>query len=77
VAAGFDAPAPVSTSRAAELREVWTVIATLPGDQRDALVAVDVCGLTYAEAGLLLDVKEATIATRVFRARDRVARLLQ
>lgn len=77
VTAGFDAAAPVSTSRAAELREVWTVIAALPADQRDALVAVDVCGLSYAEAGALLDVKEATIATRVFRARDRVAHLLQ
>jgi RNA polymerase sigma-70 factor, ECF subfamily len=77
VTAGFEAAEPVSTSRAAELREVWAVIAALPGDQRDALVAVDVCGLTYAEAGVLLDVKEATIATRVFRARDRVARRLQ
>jgi len=77
VAAGFDAPAHMPTERAAEVREVWTLIAALPGDQRDALVAVDVCGLTYAEAGALLDVKEATIATRVFRARDRVARSLQ
>ena len=77
VAAGPEPPALESTSRAAELREVWPAIAALPGDLRDALVAVDVCGLTYAEAGALLDVKEATIATRVFRARDRVARRLQ
>jgi RNA polymerase sigma-70 factor, ECF subfamily len=77
VAAGFEAQSPESTSRSAELREVWTMIAALPGDQRDALVAVDVCGLSYAEAGRLLDVKEATIATRVFRARDRVSRRLQ
>lgn len=77
VAACVEAPSRESTSRAAELREVWTAIAALPDDQRDALVAVDVCGLSYAEAGALLEVKEATIATRVFRARDRVARELQ
>ena len=73
----FDAPSPVSTSQAAELHEVWTAIAALPDDQRDALVAVDVCGLSYAEAGRVLGVKEATIATRVFRARDRVARKVE
>ena len=77
VAAGIEGTAALSTDRAAELREVWTVIAALPADQRDALVAVDVYGLSYAEAGRVLDVKEATIATRVFRARDRVARALQ
>jgi RNA polymerase sigma-70 factor (ECF subfamily) len=66
-----------SPARAAELREVWRLIAELPDGLRDALVAVDVCGLSYAEAGAVLDVKEATIATRVFRARDRVARQLQ
>jgi RNA polymerase sigma-70 factor (ECF subfamily) len=78
VGAPVDTPSPApSTERAAELREVWPLIAELPGDLRDALVAVDVCGLTYAEAGRVLDAKEATIATRVFRARDRVARRLQ
>ena len=77
VAAGIEAAAPLTTAQAAELHEVWTVIATLPDDLRDALVAVDVCGLSYAEAGHLLDAKEATIATRVFRGRDRVARRLQ
>lgn len=61
----------------AETREVFAAIAELPDEMRDALVAVDVAGLSYAEAGKLLDVKEATIATRVFRARDRVAQRLQ
>jgi RNA polymerase sigma-70 factor (ECF subfamily) len=60
-------------ARSAEVREVFTAISALPPDQRDALVAVDVCGLSYGEAGRVLGVKEATIATRVFRARDRVA----
>jgi DNA-directed RNA polymerase specialized sigma24 family protein len=37
-------------------------------------VAVDIVGLSYAEAAELLDVKEATITSRVYRARRQVAR---
>jgi RNA polymerase sigma-70 factor (ECF subfamily) len=57
----------------AEIREVFAAIAALPDDLRDALVAVDVAGLSYAEAGRLLGAKEATITTRLHRARRRVA----
>ena len=56
----------------AEVREVFAAIAALPADMRDALVAVDVAGLSYAEAGRLLGAKEATITTRLHRARGRV-----
>jgi RNA polymerase sigma-70 factor (ECF subfamily) len=78
VPAAIDVPSSLpSVERATELREVFTVISELPEGLRDALVAVDVAGLSYAEAGRALGVKEATIATRVFRARDRVARELQ
>jgi RNA polymerase sigma-70 factor, ECF subfamily len=55
-------------------RDVFAQIAALPAPFRDALVAVDVVGLRYAEAARLLDVKEATIASRVHRARLHVAR---
>jgi RNA polymerase sigma-70 factor (ECF subfamily) len=58
---------------AAEAREVFTAIAALPDDFRDALVAVDVAGLSYAEAADLLGTKEATITSRLFRARAKVA----
>ena len=37
-------------------------------------MAVDVAGLSYAEAGELLGAKEATITSRLFRARAQVAR---
>jgi RNA polymerase sigma-70 factor, ECF subfamily len=57
----------------AEVREVFAAIAALPGDLRDALVAVDVAGLSYGEAGRLLGAKEATITTRLHRARRQVA----
>ena len=61
---------------AAEAREVFAAIAELPPDFRDALVAVDVVGLSYGEAARALRSQEATIATRLYRARDRVARKL-
>jgi RNA polymerase sigma-70 factor (ECF subfamily) len=57
-----------------EAREVFAHISALPPDFRDALVAVDVAGLSYREAGKLLGVKEATITSRLHRARAQVAR---
>ncbi len=59
---------------ALEAQEVYTAISTLPENYRLALVAVDVAGLSYREAAHALKTREATIATRVFRARERVAR---
>jgi RNA polymerase sigma-70 factor (ECF subfamily) len=58
---------------AVETREVFGLIAALGEPFRDALVAVDVAGLTYAEAAALLGTKEETITSRVFRARAKVA----
>jgi RNA polymerase sigma-70 factor (ECF subfamily) len=58
---------------AMEAHEVFDVIAGLAPDFRDALVAVDVAGLTYREAADLLGAKEATITSRLFRARAQVA----
>jgi RNA polymerase sigma-70 factor, ECF subfamily len=68
--------APGSRSPAAllEAKEVYAIIADLPDDQRDAVVAVDVAGLSYAEAARALDVPVGTIMSRLYRGRDRVAR---
>jgi RNA polymerase sigma-70 factor (ECF subfamily) len=55
-----------------EAREVFAAISALPEDFRDALVAVDLVGLSYREAGKLLGAKEATITSRLHRARARV-----
>jgi RNA polymerase sigma-70 factor (ECF subfamily) len=60
--------------KAVEAREVFTLIAGLAEPFRDALVAVDVAGLSYGEAAELLGTKEATITSRLFRARAQVAR---
>jgi RNA polymerase sigma-70 factor (ECF subfamily) len=55
-----------------ETREVYAAISRLSPTFRDALVAVDVVGLSYAEASKELGVKEATLTTRLHRARERV-----
>ncbi|HYM45289.1 MAG TPA: RNA polymerase sigma factor [Solirubrobacteraceae bacterium] len=63
--------------KAIEVHELYATIAQLPEDFRLALVAVDVLGLSYREAARALKVREATITTRLFRARRRVARALE
>jgi RNA polymerase sigma-70 factor, ECF subfamily len=59
--------------QALEMQEVYATIAALPEDFRMALVAVDVLGLSYREAARALRVREATITTRLFRARKQVS----
>jgi RNA polymerase sigma-70 factor (ECF subfamily) len=61
---------------ALEHAELVETIEALPQEFREALVAVDVVGLSYREAARLLGTREGTITTRVFRARQRVARTL-
>jgi len=62
--------------QALEVQELYATIAGLPEDFRMALVAIDVLGLSYREAARALGVREATITTRLFRARKRIARRL-
>src|SRR5436190_1767442 len=71
-----DRSAPAADARI-ESAELYAAIARLPDDFRDALVAIDVVGLSYREAARTLRVREATITTRLHRARQRVARRLQ
>jgi RNA polymerase sigma-70 factor (ECF subfamily) len=71
---------PRTTSRpedAVEAREVFAEIAALSERSRDALVAVDVAGLSYAEAAELLETNEATITSRLFRARAQIAQRME
>lgn len=63
-------------AESSETRQVFAAIAELPEEFRDALVAVDVAGLSYPEAAKALGVPEGTLTSRLFRARDRVARRL-
>lgn len=61
---------------ALEARELYALIAQLPEGFRDAVVAVDLLGLSYREAARALRVREATITTRLHRGRLRLARAL-
>lgn len=67
--------APASQAPAARVaaREVFAAIAALPEDYRDAVAAVDVAGLSYAEAATALGVPQGTIMSRLYRGRSRVA----
>lgn len=60
-----------------EVAELYAAISALPAQFRDALIAVDVVGLSYREAARALHVREATLTTRVHRARRRVADALR
>jgi RNA polymerase sigma-70 factor (ECF subfamily) len=62
--------------RAAETRMVYEAIAGLSDEYRDVIVAVDVAGLSYGEAARALRVREGTVTSRLFRARQQVARRL-
>jgi RNA polymerase sigma-70 factor (ECF subfamily) len=55
--------------QALEVGELYAAIAELPERYRRALVAVDLLGLSYGETGRSLGIPEATVASRVFRAR--------
>jgi RNA polymerase sigma-70 factor (ECF subfamily) len=67
----------VGPHEALEARELYAVIATLPEAFRDALVAIDLLGLSYREAAEALHVREATITTRLHRGRLRLASALE
>jgi RNA polymerase sigma-70 factor (ECF subfamily) len=71
-------PSPIGRpERALEISEVYASIAELPDYFRLAIIAVDVLGLSYREASRALKVPEATITTRLLRARRRVATRLR
>jgi RNA polymerase sigma-70 factor (ECF subfamily) len=59
-----------------EIAELYEAISELPADFRDAVIAIDVVGMSYREAARSLRVREATITTRLHRGRQRIARAL-
>jgi RNA polymerase sigma-70 factor (ECF subfamily) len=69
-------PRAVRAESRLQSRELYAAISELPHDFRDALIAIDVVGLSYREAARALRIREATITTRLHRARARVARSL-
>jgi RNA polymerase sigma-70 factor (ECF subfamily) len=57
-------------------RMVQAALATLPAEQRAALVLVDMEGYPVAEVALMLDCAEGTVKSRCSRGRARLAELL-
>jgi len=62
-------PVPGPDSRA----EAWAAVASLSPKLREALLLVELFGLTYREAAEVLRVPEGTVKSRVFQARLRLA----
>jgi RNA polymerase sigma-70 factor (ECF subfamily) len=58
---------------AARANEVYSAIGDLPDHLRDVVAAVDVAGLTYAEAAETLRIPNGTVMSRLYRARARLA----
>ncbi len=56
-----------------EATAVLDALAQLPEPYREAVAAVDVAGLSYAEAARALGVRQGTIMSRVYRGREQVA----
>jgi RNA polymerase sigma-70 factor (ECF subfamily) len=58
-------------------RAVLAALATLPAEQRAALVLVDMEGYPVADVARMLDCAEGTVKSRCSRGRDRLAVLLR
>ena len=56
-----------------EASEVLDALAALPQQFREAVAAVDVAGLSYAEAARALGIRQGTVMSRVYRGREQVA----
>jgi len=63
-------------SEALEAAELYAAVAALPENYRDVLVAVDITGLSYKETARALRIREGTVMSRLYRARQQVVRRL-
>jgi RNA polymerase sigma-70 factor (ECF subfamily) len=67
---------PAAEPDAINPRDLLEAIATAPPRYRDAVIAVDLLGLSYREASRSLRTAEKTVATRLYRGRQHVVREL-
>jgi Sigma-70, region 4/Phage integrase family len=72
----FEAELPSPGRGEFSAREILEAIASVPAVYRDALIAVDLLGLSYRKAAHYLQTREATITTRLHRGRQQVVRAL-
>jgi RNA polymerase sigma-70 factor (ECF subfamily) len=69
-------PKAVDPQARLEALDIYAEIAALPEILRDAVLAVDLVGMSYREAAHALGAKDATITTRLHRGRRRIAQAL-
>ncbi|MBV8927806.1 MAG: RNA polymerase sigma factor [Mycobacteriaceae bacterium] len=62
---------------AIEVSEIYEALGRLSPHQREAVVAVDVLGLSYKDAARALRTKEGTIMSRLYRGRGQIAAELE
>ena len=60
-----------------ELNELRMAMASLPVDQREALILVGAGGMSYEEAAEICDCAVGTVKSRVSRARDALRRIIE
>jgi RNA polymerase sigma-70 factor, ECF subfamily len=56
-----------------EAASVLDAVSQLPVQYREVVTAVDVAGLSYAEAARALGVRQGTVMSRLYRGREQVA----
>jgi RNA polymerase sigma-70 factor (ECF subfamily) len=64
-------------ARVVETRAVYDALVRLTPALREAVVAVDVAGLSYKDAARALGTKEGTIMSRLYRGRGQIAAQLE
>jgi RNA polymerase sigma-70 factor (ECF subfamily) len=62
--------------QALEASAVLDALAQLDEPYRETVAAVDVAGLSYAEAAKALGVRQGTVMSRLYRGREQVARAI-
>ena len=55
-----------------EVKEIWKSMERIPQEQREALLAVVIGGLSYDEAAKALSIPKGTLMSRIARARAKV-----
>ncbi len=61
----------------ADTQAIYSAVGELSPDLRETLLAVDVLGLSYGQAAKALDVPPGTVMSRLYRARNKVAKRLE
>jgi RNA polymerase sigma-70 factor, ECF subfamily len=74
--AARERPGVSGVESAVAAHEALAAVAALQPEYRDAVVAVDLAGLSYREAARALGTREGTIMSRLYRGRERVAEAL-